>query len=275
MASRSASAAPAVRLHEFALAHPRVGSAGILLVIVALWQVLFAAVFTDVDVVATPSEIVSAISDEHEAFRTHLVTTAQEAAVGLVLGVGAALVLALVSLTARPVEDNVFHLAVVVNSLPLIVLAPLLVIWFGTDQTPRIVLAALAVFFGVLVNAVRGLKAVSPESRELFEVLGANPLQVLWRLRVPSSLPFVMSSLRVAVVASVLGAVIGEWVGATKGLGVVLVFSLYQLQTAQLWAAMVLLTALALAGYLLVSLAERFVIPWHESVKRPRLEIGR
>lgn len=275
MASRSAAVAPAVRLHDLALAHPRLGSAGILLVIGILWQVLFSAVFTGVEVVATPSEIASAIADDREAFQTHLSTTAQEAVVGLILGVGTALVLALVSLMARPVEDNVFHMAVVVNSLPLIVLAPLLVIWFGTDQTPRIVLAALAVFFGVLVNAIRGLKGVSAESRELFEVLGANRLQVLWRLRVPFSLPFVMSSLRVAVVASVLGAVIGEWVGASKGLGVVLVFSLYQLQTAKLWAAMVLLTALALAGYLLVSLAERFVIPWHESVKRPRLEIGR
>lgn len=263
------------RLSDLIVARPRLASVAILVAIVGLWQLLFGVVFTGVDVVATPSQIVSLLVEEPSSFTGHMATTAQEAALGFVFGVLAALLLAFVSLTSRVVEANVFHLAVVINSIPLIVLAPLLIIWFGSGLTPRIIIAAVAVFFVVLVNAVRGLKAVNRESQELFRVLGAGRLQLLWRLRVPSSLPFVLSALRIAAVASVLGAVIGEWVGASRGLGVVLIFSLYQFDTTRLWTAMVLLTAMALVAYGFIVLVERFALPWHESVRKPRLEVER
>jgi NitT/TauT family transport system permease protein len=155
------------------------------------------------------------------------------------------------------------------------VLAPLLVIWFGSGNTPRVTIAALAVFFVVLVNVVRGLKAVTRERQEIFMALGAGRAQVLWHLRIPSALPYLLSALKIAAVGSLFGAVIGEWVGANRGLGVALIFALYQFQTDRLWAAMVLITAVALVFYVAVSLSERVLIPWHESVRRTRLEIER
>jgi NitT/TauT family transport system permease protein len=261
-------------LRALVLRHPSAGSSVLLILIVALWELVL-GVITSNDVIPPPSAIVRALADDPSYYWTALLTTAQEAAIGLALGVGFALVLSLLSLISRRVEDNVFSLAVVLNSMPLIVLAPLLVLWFGGGLTPRVTIAALAVFFVVLVNVVRGLKAVSRERRELFTVLGASRTELFWRLQVPSSLPYLLSALKIAAVGSLFGAVIGEWVGANSGLGVVLIFALYQFQTEQLWAAMVLITAVALVFYVVVSLSERIVIPWHESVRKPRLEIER
>lgn len=257
---------------RLAARHPRIAGATILVLVVAGWQVLFGVVVTGSSVVATPAQIIDTIAGNADALRAHLTATIQEAALGFAFGTSVAVALALVCLSSDLVETNIMRIAVVVNSLPLIVLAPVLVIWFGATLTPRVIVAALATFFGVLVNTTRGLQSVRRESEELFHVLGAGPLQRLVALRLPSSLPFFLSSLRVAVVASVLGAVIGEWVGANQGLGVLLIFSLYQLDTPMLWAAMTLLTATALAGYLLVALLERFAIPWHSSVRPGRVE---
>lgn len=255
-----------------ALAHPRATGVVILIGLMAAWQLTFGVLFTGSSVIATPSQIADTIVRNADTLQYHLLTTVQEAAIGFVVGTTFAFSLAVVSLGPRIVGTNIMRVALVLNSLPLIVLAPVLVIWFGATITPRVIVAALATFFGVLVNTNRGLRSTRRETLELFHVLGAGPLQRLTALRLPSSLPFVLSSLRVAVVASVLGAVIGEWVGANQGLGVMLIFSLYQLDTPMLWATMTLLTAVALTGYLFVALLERWLIPWHESVRPGRVD---
>jgi NitT/TauT family transport system permease protein len=107
---------------------------------------------------------------------------------------------------------------------------------------------------------------------EFLRVVSASPLQTLRYLRVPSALPYLVNGFKVAAPAAVFGAVVGEWVGANQGLGVVLLYSLFQYQVAQLWAAMLLTTVVALAGYGAFGLAERVLMPWHESVKTARLE---
>jgi NitT/TauT family transport system permease protein len=151
--------------------------------------------------------------------------------------------------------------------------APIVVLWLGAGSTrPRIALSALAVFFGVLVNAIRGLRTVDPNRADFLRVVSAGPLQTLRYLRVPSALPYLMNGFKVAAPAAVFGAVVGEWVGANQGLGVVLLYSLFQYQVDLLWTAMILTTAVALAAYGLFGVAERFLIPWHESVKTSRLE---
>ena len=262
------------RVRDLVLRHPTAGSTAMLALIIVLWEVIFGVVKT-IAVVPPPSAIVGALAEQPSFYWESLLTTAEEAAIGLALGVSFALLLSALSLISRTVEDNAFSLAVVLNSIPLIVLAPLLVLWFGGGLTPRVTIAALAVFFVVFVNVVRGLKAVSRERRELFMVMGASRTQQFWRLQVPSSLPYLLSALKIAAVGSLFGAVIGEWVGANSGLGVVLIFSLYQFQTDQLWVAMMLITAVALVFYAVVGFAERIIIPWHESVRKPRLEIER
>jgi NitT/TauT family transport system permease protein len=234
-----------------------------------LWQFLLAPAFK---AIPSPTEIASELDENWESLWADTKATAEVALLGLLVGSGVAVALALVALAARSLESAILRLGLALYSVPIIVVAPLLVLWLGQGQKPRVAISALAVFFIVLVNTIRGFRATTRESHELLYVFSASRLSVLRYLRAPSALPYLMSALKVAVPASVFGAVIGEWIGANRGLGVVMFYSLYQFDVPKLWAAMVLTTAIALAGYAVVALAERIVMPWHESVQTSRLE---
>jgi NitT/TauT family transport system permease protein len=245
--------------------------AGVITALILLgWQFLAAPLF---DFLPAPSEIGQVLTDRAEALWTATLSTGSVAVGGFVLGCTLAIVLALMSLAHPAVEHAILRLGLALYAVPLIVVAPIFVLWLGVGSTrPRIALSALAVFFGVLVNAIRGLRAVDRNRAEFLRVVSASPLQTLRYLRVPSALPYLVNGFKVAAPAAVFGAVVGEWVGANQGLGVVLLYSLFQYQVAQLWAAMLLTTVVALAGYGVFGLAERVLMPWHESVKTARLE---
>jgi NitT/TauT family transport system permease protein len=234
-----------------------------------LWQVALAPAF---EAIPSPTEIATELEENWDSLWEDTLATAEVALLGLLVGSGIAIALALLALAARSLEAAILKLGLALYSVPIIVVAPLLVLWLGQGQKPRVAISALAVFFIVLVNTIRGFRATTRESHELLHVISAGRLHVLRYLRVPSALPYLMSALKVAVPASVFGAVIGEWIGANNGLGVSMFFALYQFDVPQLWAAMVLTTGIALSGYAVVALVERFVMPWHESVKTSRLE---
>lgn len=234
-----------------------------------LWQY---AIAPAVRTIPSPSEIATVLEEDWDTLWADTRETGEVALLGLLVGSGIAIGLALLSLAARSLESAIMRLGLALYSVPIIVVAPLLVLWLGQGQKPRVAISALAVFFIVLVNTIRGFRATTRESHELLHVFSVGRLGVLRYLRVPSALPYLMSALKVAVPASVFGAVIGEWIGANRGLGVVMFFSLYQFDVPKLWAAMVLTTGIALAGYAVVALAERLVMPWHESVQTSRLE---
>lgn len=238
----------------------------------AFWQVALTVAAPRRTVIPTPLAIVDALASQPSAWWSNVVATGHAAVLGFAIGCLLAIGLALVAISFRPMEGAVLRIGLALYAAPIIVVAPLVVLWLGPGLQTRVAIAVLACFFGILVNAIRGLRAVSRESTEMLHVLAASPAQMFWMVRVPSSLPYVFSALKVAAAAAVLGAIIGEWVGADRGLGVVLYYSLFQFEVARLWAAMVLCTALAMAGYVLVGVAERRLLPWHESVRIARLE---
>jgi NitT/TauT family transport system permease protein len=235
----------------------RLVGVGVLLLAVVVWQLVLGTVAPRHPVVPTPIAIAAVLQTKSTALLHALGATAQEAVLGFLAGSFVAFALGVVSLASRPVENNVYRLALTLHAIPLIVIAPLLVIWLGGGLTSRVIIAAMTCFFGVLVSSVKGFKSVQRTSIELLRVLAANPWQTFWFLRLPSAVPFLFAALRIAAVASVLGAVVGEWIGADQGLGVVMLFALFEFQTAYLWAAMLVCTALALSGFGLVALVER------------------
>ena len=234
------------------------------------WQFIGAPLF---DFLPAPSEIALVLIERAGPLWSATVSTGSIAVLGFVIGCALAIMLAITSLVHPSVEHAILRLGLALYAVPLIVVAPIFVLWLGAGSTrPRIALSALAVFFGVLVNAIRGLRAVDRNRAEFLRVVAASPVQTLRYLRVPSALPYLINGFKVAAPAAVFGAVVGEWVGANQGLGVVLLYSLFQYQVDVLWTAMILTTLVALAGYGLFGLAERVLIPWHESVKTSRLE---
>jgi NitT/TauT family transport system permease protein len=148
------------------------------------------------------------------------------------------------------------------NSIPVVAKAPILVLLMGNGVEPKIAIAALVCFFPTLVNSVRGLEAVNPQAMELMRVLSASKREIFFKLRVFSALPFLFSALRIAASMSVIGAVVGEWIGATQGIGAMIIQATYNFDSALLYAAIVMSAALSGTAFMVIVALERAIIRW-------------
>ena len=189
-----------------------------------------------------------------------------EAAVGFAIGVFLAVSVALVLVTWRFVDRGASPYLVVGLNVPIVAIAPAVIIWFGFGMTSKIVVAAILTFFPVVIYTLKGLKVADRREVELFSVLSASRFKELFKLRVPSSLPFFFASLRVASAAAVLAAVVAEFIQSSEGLGYLILTAAYTNNTPRIWAAVAVSASIALFFYALVTYAERKIIPWHSSV---------
>jgi NitT/TauT family transport system permease protein len=144
--------------------------------------------------------------------------------------------------------------------VPKLALAPLFVLWFGFGMTSTVVITALICFFPLMENTLTALQQVAPERLELFRMLGATPAQTLWRLKLPTGLPSILAGLRVAVVLALVGAVVGEFIGASTGLGALVIASQGTMDTALMFAVLVLIASLGLLAYQATLLLERWLL---------------
>jgi NitT/TauT family transport system permease protein len=186
-----------------------------------------------------------------------------EALIGFLIAAVLAFACAIMFVRFATLEQGLFPIAIAVKTTPIVAIAPLLVIWLGTGWWSKIVAVILICFFPVLVNAVKGLKAADTEYRELFQTLGATQVQEFRKLRIPYCLPYLFSALKISSSLAIVGAIVGEFVGATQGLGYLIMVSSAHLETATLFAAIV---AAALAGitmFYIIGWAEERVIFWH------------
>jgi NitT/TauT family transport system permease protein len=152
-----------------------------------------------------------------------------------------------------------------VRTLPIVAISPILVLLLGNGYAPKIAIAALITFFPTLVNMVDGLNAVDAQAQELMHVLSATKWEVFRYLRWPTSLPYLFSALRIASTASLLGAIVAEWIGCNKGLGYLILAATYDYRTPLLYATMAVASALALALFGLISVLEHYFVPWRRT----------
>lgn len=188
--------------------------------------------------------------------------TAIESIAGFILGNGLAILLAVAFVHSKVLEAAYFPVAVFFNTIPILALAPILVLIFGLGMLPKIVIAAVICFFPTLVNMIRGLEAVSTAELELMHVLNATRRDIFWKLRVPRSLPFLFAALRIASTTSVVGAIVGEWIGANKGLGALIIQATFNYQSSLLYATLFMSSGLALLFFALVVFVERRLLNW-------------
>ena len=215
------------------------------------------------------SDVLSALWDSREALKTAAWITFKEAFGGLVLGSTAAIAAALVLARWRPLGNALVPYLIAANAIPVIAFAPITNAWFGTlSPWSKVVIAAALCFFPVLVNTLRGLTSVHPASIELMHSYAARERAIFWKLRIPASLPFLFTALKVAAVLAMIGAVVGDYFGgSTESLGVqiesAVALSRYELG----WAAILVASVIGMALYGAVALAERFVVRWHPSAR--------
>jgi putative riboflavin transport system permease protein len=206
--------------------------------------------------------LVSALQDGTLALNT--AGTLAEILLGLVLGVGLATVLGYLVAKSRALERVLSPYLVASQAIPLVAIAPLLVIWFGPGMFSKVLICAMIVFFPVLVNTIVGVRAVPTPLHDLMHSLHATPLQILLKLEVPAALPVFLGGLRIGATLSVIGAVVGELVGSDRGLGFLINVGRGQYDTALVFVAVFVLIALALILYGLVAWLESRTLLWQE-----------
>jgi ABC-type nitrate/sulfonate/bicarbonate transport system permease component len=234
----------------------------LLLAALGLWQLVASLPGVDDLLLASPAETARSLGDDRSLLVHNAGVTLLEVLLGLAiavaLGAGAALAMHL----ARPLRDAAYPLLIASQAIPIVVLAPLLVLAFDYGIGPKIAIVGLVCFFPVTVNLLDGLRATDAELLKLMRSLGASRARTLWKVELPAALPYLFSGLRVAATVSVIGAVFGEWAGAEDGLGRLVLLGTQQLETARAYAGIVLLTVMALALFAAVTLAERAAVPW-------------
>jgi len=215
-----------------------------------------------------PSRIAVTFAARFVLLAGHAAVTVSEITLGILFGGLGGLVLGIAVFYSRTLERAVYPIVIGSQMIPVFAIAPLLIVWFGYGLWPKVAVAALISFFPVAVNARDGLAAASEEAVDLFRSLGATPRQILWKLRLPAAAPALFSGAKVAVTLSVVGATIGEWVGARRGLGFLMLQSNALLKVDLVFASIVMLTLLGLLLFGGIRIIERRTLRWRASGDR-------
>ena len=203
----------------------------------------------------------------------HTWVTLTEVLVGFAIAlVGGVLLAAFISLT-RTLGRVIYPSVIASQTVPIVVIAPLLLIWVGYGMQHKVIVVALISVFPIVVNTVDGLRSADPDMINLLRTMGANRWQVFTKVQVPTCLPFLFSGIKIAITVSVIGAVIGEWVGSSEGLGYLAIRSKSQFLSERVYAASVLLSLLGIGLFLIAGLLERILLPWHYN-ERNRQALG-
>jgi ABC-type nitrate/sulfonate/bicarbonate transport system permease component len=210
-----------------------------------------------------PSAVVARMATDAGLLAREGGITLGEAAAGFVLGTGVAFGIATAMAWSRPLERTLFPLAILVKLTPIVAVAPLFTLWFGFGTGPKVAIAALITFFPMLVNSFVGLRSADLQEVAFLQTLGASGREIFRHLRVPSALPYLFSGARISLNLALIGAVIGEWTGADRGLGRVIFVANANLDLTILFGAVLVLAAIGIAANALVGAAERRVLHWH------------
>src|ERR1035438_3780099 len=211
---------------------PLLGGAGLLFI----WWALIVAFHVRPFIAPSPEVVAITVYQKFGMLMANLLPTAIEAVCGFLLGNLTAIVIATTFVHRKTMEEAFFPIAVLINSIPVVAKAPILILLLGNGLAPKIAIAAIVCFFPTLVNMVRGLEAVSPQAMELMHVLSASKWEVYVKLRLPTSVPYLFSALKIAASTSVVGAIVGEWIGSQEGIGALIIQATYNFDSALLYA---------------------------------------
>ncbi len=233
-----------------------------LALLTVLWAVLTSALSVSKEIVPGPALVLRATWADRARLSPAMVATTKEAVLGILVATVVAVALAIAIDWSRTVRRSIYPLMVTSQTLPIIVLAPLVVIWFGFGIAPKIGLVALFTFFPIAVGAVQGLASSDPDSMALLRTMGASRAQLLLRVRIPSAIPQFFTGMKVAVTYAYVSAIFAEYVGAQQGLGVYMQAAKNAFRTELVFGAIIATTLLTLALFVIVTVLERLAMPW-------------
>jgi ABC-type nitrate/sulfonate/bicarbonate transport system permease component len=231
-------------------------------ILILFWEAYVRLAELDPITLPAPSRVLGALWDFREAAVGHLIPTLVEALVGCSISVVLAIGTAIALDRWGPVRRAVEPFLVTSQTIPVVAIAPLFVIWFGFGLLPKVLIVVLVTFFPVTIALLDGFGRVDPDAMTLMRSLGATASQTFRKLRWPAALPSLFTGLRISVVYAVIGAIFGEYVGATEGLGIWMRLSQNSFRTDLVFAAILLSAVVSVALYVGVGIVERIVVPW-------------
>lgn len=236
--------------------------------VLVLWEAFVFVTGISALLLPAPSQIAVSLVENAALFARNAIVTLSEILIGFALGAFVGIVLGILLSYSRIFERSVYPWLVASQMVPIVAVAPILVVWFGFTLVPKVLVVALISFFPVVVNTVDGLQSVDRQMINLMRTLGASQVRIMRTVRIPWAMPFVFSGLKIAMALAVVGAVFGEWVGSNAGLGYLMLAFNNQLATTDLFAAVLVLSAMGIALFFLVGGVERLVIPWHHDSRQ-------
>lgn len=243
----------------FRLARPLLA----ILVLIAIWQSTILLTGVPRYILPAPLAVARALVEQRALLGHHAMITAIEIVAGLIGGVLLGLVTALALARFRPLRRTLLPLLLVSQAIPLFALAPILMLWLGYGLLPKILMAMLIIYFPVASTGYDGLRQTPQGWLDLADTFGLTRRQRLLKVQLPAALPSLASGLRMAASAAPIGAVIGEWVGASRGLGYLMLNANARLQIDVMFAALVVLVMFAVILYFGVDMVVRLAMPWH------------
>lgn len=238
--------------------------------VVVLWQVFTVVRQVPSYILPGPVDIWRAGIDEHDLLLSNAVPTLQIAVLGFAFATVGGLAVAIAIRFSSLLEAGLYPIVIVSQTIPVVALAPVLVVALGFTILPKLIIVALICFFPITVNAVDGFHHVDPDLVKMMRSFGAGRWKTFRTVEWPSALPFIFSGTKVAVTFSVVGALFGEWAGSSEGLGYLMTQKESQFDTGALFAAIALLSLIGIALFAAVTAAERLLLPWYHADDRRR-----
>ncbi len=235
----------------------------VLIVLAVVWELAVRGLAVPVWILPSPSAIWQSFWETRDLIGVHVGQTLLEVAIGVAVAVTAGVAVAAAMDFSPWLRRAIYPLLVISQTVPIIALAPLLIIWFGFGIAPKVIVVTLFCFFPIAVNTSDGLTATEPDIVDLFRSMGATWPQIWRKVRLPAAGPYFFSGLKIAATYSVAGAVVGEWVGAKQGLGIYLLRMSAAFKTASVFMTIAIISLLSIVLFLTVFVVERRIMPWY------------
>ena len=240
----------------------------LLAALVLLWQWYASQPDIDAQILPTPLAVWGVLVGQRDILWQHMLVTLQETLIGFALALVAGVIFGTLIDFSPWLRRAIYPLLVASQTIPIITLAPLLVLWFGFGLVSKSIVVLLVCFFPIVVALADGLRSADPELIRLFRAFGAGPVRIFWSVRLPGALPSLFSGVRIAITYSVIGAIFGEYVGASAGLGFYMQLKQHSFATAGVLAAIVVTALLSIALFASVAIIERLALPWYYLQRR-------
>lgn len=237
----------------------------VLLLLFLIWEIIVRSIHTPEWLLPTPSKIFTETINDWTNFYPNLLSSIEISIFGFIVGGLIGLVVAIVLHLVPFLKDSFYPLLILSQNVPIIVLAPLLVIWFGFGLLPKIIVITLVCFFPITVAALDGFRQTPTELKHYMKMAGASTNQLFWKLELPFSLPSIFSGLKISATYSIMGAVISEWLGAKQGIGVYMTLASSSFRTDRVFVAIFAIMFLSLLFFLLIVSIEKRIVKWHQT----------